>query len=103
MPSTGLTQFKLRPAVIVSKDTNNYRLDDVMVAPCTLKVRRQQEPTQFLLEGAEIATSGVRVPSVVRSEALLTIPKTLIVRRLGRLSKAALKSVDGCLRDALSL
>jgi len=35
MPSTGLTQFKLRLAVIVSKDANNQRLDDVMVAPCT--------------------------------------------------------------------
>ena len=35
MPSTGLTQFKLRPAVIVSKNANNRRLDDVVVAPCT--------------------------------------------------------------------
>ncbi len=30
MPSTGLTQSKLRPAIVVSKDLNNDRLDDVI-------------------------------------------------------------------------
>jgi mRNA interferase MazF len=32
MPSSAFRQFKLRPAVIVSKDYNNNRLDDVMIA-----------------------------------------------------------------------
>lgn len=27
LPSTGLDQFKLRPAVVVSKDVNNQRLE----------------------------------------------------------------------------
>ncbi len=46
MPSTLLTQFKLRPAIIVSKDINNRRLDDLIVAPCTSNVSRSKEPTQ---------------------------------------------------------
>ena len=36
MPSTQLTQFKLRPAVIISADNLNQIIDDVMVVPCTL-------------------------------------------------------------------
>jgi len=80
LPSTELTQFKLRPAVVVSKDTNNQRLDDVMVAPCTSNISRSQEPTQYLITGTEIAIAGVHVPSVVRCEALMTIPKTVILR-----------------------
>ncbi|MFQ5858379.1 MAG: type II toxin-antitoxin system PemK/MazF family toxin [Anaerolineae bacterium] len=103
MPSTGLTQFKLRPAIVVSKDMNNRRLDDVIVAPCTSNISRSSEPTQFLIDGAEIATAGIRVPSVVRCEVLLTIPKSLIVRTLGHLSNAAVASVNECLRDALAL
>jgi mRNA interferase MazF len=103
MPSTGLTQFKLRPAVVVSKDTNNQRLDDVMVAPCTSNISRSQEPTQYLITGQEVAGAGIRVPSVVRCEALMTIPKTVILRPLGRLSDAAMAAINDSLRDALGL
>ena len=103
LPSTGLTQFKLRPAVVVSKDLNNRRLDDVIVVPCSSNISRSSEPTQHLIDGAEIATTGVRVPSVVRCEALMTIPKTLIVRSLGHLSATAVAAVNACVRDALAL
>jgi mRNA interferase MazF len=103
MPSTGLTQFKLRPAVVVSKDVNNQRLDDVIVAPCTSNISCRREPTQYLVDGTEITTAGIRVPSVIRCGALMTIPKTLVVRTLGHLSDAAMTAVNDCLRDALAL
>ena len=103
MSSTGLTQFELRPAVVVSKDLNNQRLDDIVVAPCTSNISRSSEPTQYLIDGAEITAAGIRVPSAVRCEALMTIPKMLIVRTLGHLSSAAVAAIDYCLRDALAL
>ena len=103
MLSTGLRQFKLRPAVVISKDLNNQRLDDVVVAPCTSNISRSGEPTQYLIDGVEITAAGIRVPSAVRCEALMTIPKVLIVRTLGHLSDAAMLAVNDCLRDALAL
>jgi len=103
MPSTGLTQSKLRPAVVVSKDVNNQRLNDIIVAPCTSNISRSSEPTQHLIDEAEIATAGIRVPSAVRCEALMTIPKVLFVRTLGRLSTAAVAAVNDCLTNALAL
>ena len=36
-------------------------------------------------------------------EALMTIPKALIVRTLGHLSGAAVAAINDCLRDALAL
>lgn len=103
LPSTGLVEFKLRPAVVISKNPNNLRLDDVIVAPCTSNISRHQESTQYLIDGAEITAAGIRVPSVVRGEALLTIPKTLVLRTLGHLSDGAMTAVNDCLRDALAL
>jgi len=103
MPSTGLTQFKLRPAAVVSKDLNNQRLDDVIVAPCTSNISRGQEPTQYLIAGTDIVAAGIKVPSVVPCESLMTIPKSLIVRALGHLSDEAMTTLNGCLRDALKL
>ena len=103
MPSTGLTQSKLRPAIIVSKDLNNQRLSDVMIAPCTSNTTHQHETTQFLIEGEEIKNSGIRVPSVVKCEAFLTVPKALITQQLGQLSPSARTKLDSCLRDALAV
>ena len=36
-------------------------------------------------------------------EALMTIPKALIVRTLGHLSDDAVAAINDCLRDALAL
>ncbi len=103
MPSTLLTQFKLRPAVVVSKNANNRRLDDLVVAPCTSNVSHGKEPTQYLIGGVELSNAGVVVPSAVRCEALMTIPKTMVLRVVGHLSTSALAAIDECLKDALAL
>ncbi|MBC8232839.1 type II toxin-antitoxin system PemK/MazF family toxin [bacterium] len=103
-PSSALRQFKLRPAVIVSKDYNNNRLDDVMVAICTSNISRSQEPTQYLITDLnEITQAGLKVPSVVKCESILTINKSMILRVLGKLSDEAMKKLNTCLMDALEL
>ena len=65
MPSEELRKFKLRPGLIVSKDLNNKRLDDVIIAICTSKISRSHEATQYLIEGDEIVQAGIKVASVV--------------------------------------
>ncbi len=103
MPSMELTEFKLRPGVIVSKDLNNERLDDVIIAICTSNILRSQEPTQYLIEGDEITKAGIKVPSVVKCESLLTISKLMIVKILGTLSGKGINKINECLKDALQL
>lgn len=103
IPSVQLKHFKLRPAVIVSKDRNNDRLDDVMIAIRTSHISRSQEPTQYLIDGNEIDQAGIKVPSVVKGESLFTINKSMIIKVLGKLSDAGMKKVDACLKDALGL
>lgn len=103
MPSEQLQQFKHRPAVVVSKNANNDRLNDVVIAICTSNISRTKEPTQYLINGNEIAESGIRIPSVVRCESLLTINKSMVIRVLGKLSGEGIRRVNVCLKDALSL
>lgn len=43
MPSEKLRKFKLRPGLIVSKDLNNKRLDDVIIAICTSNISKHQQ------------------------------------------------------------
>ncbi len=103
MPSEELKAFKLRPGLIVSKDINNKRLDDVIVAVCTSNTARNQEPTQYFIEGDEIVQAGIKVVSVVKCETLLSINKTMVIKVLGSLSAKGLSKVNDCLKNALEL
>ena len=103
MPSEQLKEFKLRPGLIVSKDLNNERLDDVIIAICTSKISRSQEPTQYLIEGDEILQAGIKIASVVKCESLLTINKSMIIKTLGTLSNNSIRRVNKCLLNALEL
>ena len=103
MPSEELREFKVRPGLIVSKDFNNERLDDAIIAICTSNISRSYEPTQYFIDGDEIRKAGIRIPSVVRCESLLTINKSMIIKVLGKLSDKGIMEVDACLKDALGL
>jgi len=103
MPSEEFRTFKLRPGLIVSKDSNNQRLDDVIIAICTSNISRSYEQTQYLIQGDEIANAGIKVPSVVKCEFLLTINKAMIIRNLGMLSANGIHKVNDCLKIALEL
>lgn len=103
MPSNELREFKLRPALVVSKDLNNKRLNDVIIAICTSNISRRQEPTQYLIKDDEIAQAGIKVDSVIKCESLLTINKSMIIKVLGRLSGKGIQKVNACLKDALEL
>lgn len=103
MPSTNLTQFKLRPAVIVSAVRLNQILDDVTVVPCTSNTNRTLTATQYLITGDEILQAGIRVESVVRCESIFTLNKSMIIRKLGSLSSEGINNVNRCLMSALEL
>ncbi len=59
----GTTQTKRRPAVIISNDYNNARLDDVLLVPLTSNTTRAgREPTQVVvaMESPEGKAGGLR-------------------------------------------
>jgi len=101
MPSTGLAQFKVRPAVVISANQLNQILDDLMVVPCTSNTNRPLTVTQYLITGDEIASAGIRVESVVGCESIFTLNKSMILRKLGSLSSEAINQVNFCLRGCL--
>lgn len=103
MPSEELRKFKIRPGLIVSKDINNKRLEDVIIAICTSNISRNLEPTQYLIEGNEIAQAGIKVTSIVKCESLLTINKLMIIEVLGMLSNDGITKINECLKNALGL
>lgn len=102
----GQTQTKRRPAVIISNDYNNARLDDVLLVPLTSNTTRAtREPTQVVVEmnTPEGKAGGLRLDSVIDCTVIATIPKTLLVSKIGQFPNEVMERVDMCLMVALSI
>ncbi|HOU14156.1 MAG TPA: type II toxin-antitoxin system PemK/MazF family toxin [Anaerolineae bacterium] len=105
-PFSGGGMLKKRPALIVQCDRNNERLANVIIAMVSSDTTLAGiEPTQFLIDiaTAEGKASGLISNSVVKCENMFTIEQALVIRTLGRLSRASMVKVDQCLKAALGM
>lgn len=102
----GQTQTKRRPAVIISNDYNNARLDDVLLVPLTSNTTRAtREPTQVvvMMNTPEGQQAGLRLDSVIDCTVIATIPKTLLVSKIGAFPQEVMERVDQCLMIAMAI
>jgi len=102
----GSTQTKRRPAVLISNDYNNARLDDVLLVPLTSNTSRAaREPTQVevLMNTPEGKAAGLRLDSVIDCTVIATIPKTLVVSKIGAFPQDVMEKVDQCLMIAMAI
>ena len=103
--STGLSERKLRPAVIVQCDKNNLRLNDLILIPLTSKTKEKLEETHILIprNSPEGIKAGIRLDSVIKAETILTLPKSLISKKIGHLHSSVIKKVNKCLAFSIQL
>ncbi len=102
----GQTQTKRRPAVLISNDYNNARLDDVLLVPLTSNITRAaREPTQVVvkMDTPEGKQGGLRLDSVIDCTVIATIPKTLLVSKIGSFPQEVMERVDQCLMIAMAI
>jgi mRNA interferase MazF len=103
--STGLSERKLRPAVIIQCDKNNLRLNDVILIPLTSKTKEKLEETHTFISknSPEGIKTGIRLDSVIKAETILTLPKSLISKKIGYLPSSVIKKVNKCLAFSIQL
>lgn len=97
-PFTALTALKTCPAVVISTNAYNATHLDVILAPLTTRTSTVRTYDYALTDWA---AAGLRYPSVIRGR-LMTLARTLIVRRVGRLSTADLETYDARLLSSIS-
>jgi mRNA interferase MazF len=106
VPDTSGSQGKIRPALVVSSDRNNQRLQDVIVAVITKSTKRANvEATQLLIElgTPDGKLSGLLTDSAVKCERLHAILQGHIRRIIGSLPIATMLKINDCLRAALEI
>jgi len=102
-PFTDLTFEKLRPAVIASVDPQET---DVIIAFISSVVSPGElSETDYVLhqDDPDFAKTGLKKTSTFRTRKLLTVERSRIIRRLGRVSPAIQKELDVRLRHAVGL
>lgn len=101
-PFTDLSSAKRRPALVVSATERPGR--DCILAFITSRVG-PIEATELILDPADsdFAATGLRVQSRVRCGKLMTLDRSLLTGRVGRMSRRLMSEVDARLKIALEL
>ena len=95
-PFTDLSSSKVRPAVVVSAPHSS---EDVFVVPLTSKTRSLLAG-EFVL--GDWACAGLNVPTAVK-RGIYTVNRSLIIKRVGKLSNSDSKRLESSLREWLGL
>lgn len=98
-------QRKRRPALVVQADRYNRRRAAVIIAAITSARAHAELPSKVPVarNSPEGQQAGLKLDSVVDCQTLATVPRSEIMRRLGRLTPALMGRIDSALQDALGL
>lgn len=101
-PFTDLSGSKRRPALVLATTVPNT---DHILAFISSVIPPVIKPYELSLSPADpdFTQTGLKVPSILRLDKLVTIDRALITRRIGRLSTQRLQSVDDKLIHVLGI
>lgn len=99
-PYSDASQVKRRPALVVQADA--VQSANTIVAPITSNIARGT-PERFVVDPQAEPASGLRMVSAVACDGLMAVHASLIHKKIGSLSRAAMQKVDACLKAALGL
>jgi mRNA interferase MazF len=84
-PFDDLSQTKLRPALCLTHEIGTHR--HIVLAYITSVMPTHAEPTDLLLDPSapDMVGCGLKVPSTLRLHRLITLPRGVLARALGRI------------------
>jgi mRNA interferase MazF len=97
-PGRGSEQKGVRPALVIQNDTGNIYASTTIVAAVTSTIK--EFPVTVVLAPGD---GGLRQRSMVNTAQVLTIDKSRLQRRLGRLSESLMRKVDAAIRTSVDV
>jgi mRNA interferase MazF len=92
-PFDDLSSSKVRPALCLTSEIGNFR--HIVIAFISSKTPAELLPSDYLIKKgtSDWQGSGLAADSVVRLHKLVTIPRALIKRKLGKIPEPAAAKV----------
>jgi mRNA-degrading endonuclease toxin of MazEF toxin-antitoxin module len=104
--ANGKAQVQRRPALIISGNRCNDFLDDVLVVPVTTTKPRKfanDISIEILLQSDEGKRAGLKLDSIIDCTVIATMPKKLLISKLGSFSARVMHEVDECIKRCLEM
>src|SRR4051812_38530403 len=99
-PFSDRTGSKTRPAVVVQADFLNGVIDDTIFVQIT-GTRHGLPGTEVQLDPAAEPGAGLSKVCYASCTNVLTLDQTLVLRKVGYLSDAAMQQIEACLKVVL--
>ena len=101
-PFTDLSQTKLKPAVVLHVDSVN---NDITVCFISSQALTNLSLEEFAINPSdpEFISTGLRVASKVRVSRIVTLDKSLVTRRIGKLGISQVQQLDNILIHTFQL
>ena len=91
-PYTDLSETRKRPALILA----NLEGDDIVI--CEITSRQRKDPYVVSLENKELESGSLRTKSIIRPNRLLTLEKSKVNYKFGKIKAEKLEEVFGKLK-----
>ena len=99
-PVIGSEQGGVRPVLIIQNDLGNRFSPTVIALPLTSRMGKAPLRTHVPLQPPQ---GGVRRPSIILCEQVRTLEKARLTRRLGAVSREALRAIERALQVSLDM
>lgn len=102
---TDISKKKERPAVVIQNDMGNRFGSNLIVAAISSQIPGRKYPFHFWIQlgSPEADGTGIERDSIVHAEIIMTVPKTSVIRHLGRFGETAMQAIDECIKVSLAL
>jgi mRNA-degrading endonuclease toxin of MazEF toxin-antitoxin module len=101
------TPSKRKPAVIVSSDSVFSGLGEVLLVPLRsatkTNVVEKDTAVQVNMDSDAGKKAGLRVDSIIDCTVIATIPKRMLVAKIGQFPQETIDDIDECLKRNLGL
>ena len=101
MPSTGYRFRKIRPVLLIQADSLNSIREDLIVIPISSNLRRGTDQTAVIIN--DYASCGLKQQSVILCSSIITIPKYLSKKVLGKLPDKIFQQVEDKVLTAIGI
>jgi len=88
VPFTDLSEAKQRPALIISNDAHNSKVEDIVVCGITSNIK--DEEYSITIDQRDMAEGVMPVLSRIKADKLFTLNKSIIKRRIGKVKSEVL-------------
>src|SRR3989338_5227943 len=90
-PFSNLTDFKVRPTLVLSKDGYNYKYADVII--CGISSNLEESEYGIEISTESLDEGYLKLDSKIRVDAITNIEQDIILKKIGRLKSTVFQEV----------